>query len=115
MTFWRIIPRASTASGAQEGSDRGGQLRLVPHAAQHPAAHRSQLFDQPAQHRGHLHPVPRQIELVHRKTIRGELWEKKPTFFPPASIATSRTKSATFSTPRAWPMPIACAAMAMSV
>ena len=43
---------------AEEGPDRGGQLRLVPHGALDPAAHRSQLVDQPAQHRHHLHQVP---------------------------------------------------------
>ena len=68
---------------AQEGPDRGRQLRLLPHRAQHPAPHRPRVLDRARQHR--RAPAPRchaRIEDVHRKVIRGELWEKEAHVLP---------------------------------
>ncbi len=45
---------------AEEGPHRRGQLRVMPHGALDPAAHRSRVFDRAAQHRGDLHQVPRE-------------------------------------------------------
>ena len=68
---------------AQEGPDRGGQLRLLPHGALDPAAHRPA----PPPSRGKniaatCTQCHAEIEQVHRKVIRGELWEKQANVLP---------------------------------
>jgi hypothetical protein len=100
-TFWRTTPRASTGRRFSRRDWRGGQLRLLPHPAHNILPHTD-----PASsiNRNNIAATctkcHSKIEEVHRKTIRGELWEKQANVLPACVTATSRTRSATFSIPR---------------